>query len=232
MTDNMISHVEGALMAKCTICDELKLGVGRKAWNEPLIETGNFVVLPSLGALVDGWVLVVPKEHRISMGALPVELRGEAEEITRRARLLLRRQYRKPIVAFEHGPSVENHGTGCGVDHAHLHLLPLGCDLFAYVRPFVPAGQQWRACDWEDLSKAHAQGLDYLFLQSEARQPLMAVAHDFGSQVFRKAVASFLRMESEFSWREYPRVETVARTIGTLNEALANQPIGESEHVA
>ena len=40
---------------------------------------------------------------------------------------------------------------------------------------------------------------------------MMAVAQDFGSQVFRKAVASFLRMESEFSWREHPRMETVAQ---------------------
>jgi ATP adenylyltransferase len=232
MTDNMSSHIQGAIMTQCKICDEFRLGVGRKPWNEPLIETGNFVVIPSLGALVDGWVLVVPKEHRISMGALPADLRAEADEITRRGREILRRQYKKPIMAFEHGPSAENHGTGCGVDHAHLHLLPLDCDLLAYVRPFVLPSQEWRSCHWDDLTKAHADGLDYLYLQAEGTTPLIAVAQDFGSQVFRKAVASFLCMENEFSWREYPRVETVARTIGSLTEALESQNGRESEHVA
>ena len=111
-------------MTKCKICDALKVRVGREPWNEPLIETRNFVVIPSLGALVEGWVLVVPKEHRISMGALPAELRAEVENIERRVRRILRQRYGKPIVAFEHGPSGENHGTGCGVDMHTCTFFP------------------------------------------------------------------------------------------------------------
>src|ERR1035441_7404623 len=113
------------------------------------------------------------KEHQISMGALPIELRNEAEEVERRTRSVLGRRYEKPIVGFEHGPSAENHGTGCGVDHAHLHLLPLDCDLLTYVRPFVPTSVEWKACDWEDLAKAHAAGLDYLYFRPAGQNGLM-----------------------------------------------------------
>lgn len=232
MADNIGSHLEGAPMINCRICAEMRVQAGRLPWNEPLIETKNFVVIPSLGALVEGWVLVVPKEHEISMGALPLTLREEAAEIERQTRVALRNQYEKPVIAFEHGPSAENHGTGCGVDHAHLHLVPLECDLLTCVRPFVPATTEWKACDWDDLAKAHAAGLDYLYFRPEGRNGLMALSQDFGSQVFRKAIASFLRLESEFNWREYPQVETVSRTIGALTDARATQTAAESEHVA
>jgi diadenosine tetraphosphate (Ap4A) HIT family hydrolase len=219
-------------MINCRICAEMRVKSGRQPWNEPLIETENFVVIPSLGALVEGWVLVVPKKHQISMGALPIGLRGEAEEIERKTRGVLSSRYEKPIIAFEHGPSAENHGTGCGVDHAHLHLVPLECDLLTYVRPFVPASVEWKACNWDDLAKAHTAGLDYLYLRPEGENGLMAVSQDFGSQVFRKAVASFLCLDSEYSWRDHPRMETVSRTIGALTDALVTQTGRESEYVA
>jgi ATP adenylyltransferase len=218
-------------MSNCRLCAEMKVPARREPWNEPLIETENFVVIPSVGALVEGWVLLVPKQHRISMGALPIEKRNEAQEVEHRTRAILRRLYEKPIVGFEHGPSAEQHGTGCGVDHAHLHLLPLDCDLLTYVRPFVSPSIDWKGCNWEDLAQAYAAGLDYLYIRQEGKPALLAVCQDFGSQVFRKAVASFLSMDSQFNWRDYPQIETVARTIGTLTNALVPQIGRESEHV-
>ena len=134
-------------------------------------------MIPSFGALVEGWVLVVPKEHCISLGALRAKLRGR-HEVEERNRAVLRQRYEKPVVAFEHGPSAGNHGTGCGVDHAHLHLVPLACDLLPFVEPFVPASLEWRSCDWEDLEQAYAQGLDYLYLRPDGGTALMAVCQD------------------------------------------------------
>jgi len=232
MAHTIMGYLEDVLMINCKICAEMRVKSGRQPWNEPLIETQNFVVIPSLGALVEGWVLVVPKKHQISMGALPIELRAEAEEIERQTRAVLRNRYEKPVVVFEHGPSAENHGTGCGVDHAHLHLVPIDCDLLTYVRPFVPTSVEWKACDWDDLTKAHAAGLDYLYFRPEGQNGLMVVSQDFGSQVFRKAIASFLCLESEFSWRDHPQIEIVSRTIGAVTDALVTQTGGESEHGA
>jgi diadenosine tetraphosphate (Ap4A) HIT family hydrolase len=219
-------------MIDCKLCSELKAETGRAPWNEPLIETENFVVIPSLGALIEGWLLVVPKEHHISMGALPIALRSEADDLERRTRALLKKQYEKPIIAFEHGPSAAKHSTGCGVDHAHLHLLPLDCDLLKYVRPFVPIFLEWRTCDWERLAETYRSGLDYLYLRSEGKTGLMAVSKDFGSQIFRRAVSLYLGVEGEFSWRDYPRISTVSRTVETLASALATQVRRGTEHAA
>src|ERR1017187_4678860 len=97
-------------MIDCTLCAELESDAGRAPWNEPLIETEHFTVIPSLGALVEGWLLIVPKMHFISMGALPIDLRAEADGLEHQTRSLLKAKYRKPVVGFEHGPSAAHHG--------------------------------------------------------------------------------------------------------------------------
>ena len=218
-------------MIDCTLCTELESCAGRAPWNQALIETEHFAVIPSLGALVEGWLLIVPKKHYISMGALPISLYAEADELEHRTRALLRAKYRLPVVAFEHGPSAVRHGTGCGVDHAHLHLLPLACDLRHYSEPLIPASSQWRKCGWSEKAEAYKAGLDYLYLQSGGDDALITVAEDFGSQVFRRAISSYLGVEREFSWRLYPRHDVVARTIEGIVNALALHSGGGVEHV-
>ena len=208
-------------MADCILCSELAVSAERAPWNAPLVETENFVVVPSLGALVEGWLLIVPKAHHISYGALPFDLRLEADALEAQTHDLLESQYGKPVVAFEHGPSAAKHGTGCGVDHAHLHLVPIECDLLATVRPFVPSTAEWKVCHWAERVDAYQSGLDYLYLKRPGSGGLITIANDFGSQVFRKAISSHLGIDGEFSWRDYPRIETVTRTMEALIGAHA-----------
>jgi diadenosine tetraphosphate (Ap4A) HIT family hydrolase len=217
-------------MSDCTFCSELSAQAGRAPWNEFLIETENFAVVPSLGALVEGWLLIVPKNHYISMGALPLRLRGEADELECRVRALLIGQYEKPITMFEHGPSAANHGTGCGVDHAHLHLLPLDCDLLSLTEPFVQKSLPWKESGWEERSDAYRVGLDYLYLKTDERGSLLAVSEDFGSQVFRKAISSYLGVPEEFSWQNHPRISTVSRTIEDLRNVLGLHNLRGAEY--
>jgi ATP adenylyltransferase len=211
-------------MIDCTFCAEMSAGSDGAQWNQPLAETKNFVVVPSLGSLVEGWLLIVPKIHHISMGALPTGLRQEADDLERRVSRLLDLEYRRPIVVFEHGPSAAKHGTGCGVDHAHLHLVPTGCDVLKYAQPFVPASASWRIAGpdsgWDLRTRAYKSGQDYLYLKPHDDEALVAVCEDFGSQVFRRAISAYVGIEQEFNWRDYPRIDTVLRTIKTLQSAL------------
>lgn len=218
-------------MDNCILCADLTAQTGRKPWNECLLETDHFVVLPSLGALVEGWLLIVPKEHCISMGALPVEWRQEADDLTEQVRNLLHEQYNLPILMFEHGPSAIQHGTGCGVDHAHLHAVPLDCDILSFLEPFVPSSLEWLPADWEERSQAYRTGQDYLYFKQEGSVGQVAVLADFGSQVFRKAIASYLGVLNEFNWRENPQLAIVNRTIEVFNVAAQIDKRG-TEHAA
>ena len=156
-------------MTKCRLC----LGVRGSSslpgpeWNTPLFESPNFVALPSLGALVEGWLLLVPKQHFIAMGALPESL---CDEMTAMKQLLwsaLQECYGTSC-AFEHGPSASLRDVGCGVDHAHLHFVPTSFDLPSAVSNFVPVNTSWRTGGVEDCRVAYENGEDYLYLE----QPL------------------------------------------------------------
>ena len=66
-------------MNPCNLCLESASRVVGQPWNDPLFETRNFAALPSVGALVEGWLLLVPKRHFISFGALPDSMLGEMQ---------------------------------------------------------------------------------------------------------------------------------------------------------
>src|SRR5581483_7342303 len=133
-------------MIDCTFCAELKMGSDCALWNQPLAETENFVVVPSLGSLVQGWVLIVPKNHSLSLGAMHIGFRKEIDTLEKRIKESLHAQYRKPVVSFEHGPSAVKHGTGCGIDHAHLHLVPTDCDVLRHAQAWLPKSATWTFC--------------------------------------------------------------------------------------
>ncbi len=219
-------------MSTCKLCAGMSAGRDSAPWNKSLVETQNFAVLPSLGALVEGWLLMVPKVHCISMGALSAHHRKEADELQARLTRLLRQQYNKRVIAFEHGPSGVKHGTGCGVDHAHLHLVPLEVDMVSLVAPFIDSNLHWYSGDWQERAHAYEAGLDYLFVKDEISGGRLILAKDFGSQVFRKAIAAYLDIPAKFSWREHPMLGNVDRTIALLS--ASNIPPTEigAEHAA
>lgn len=66
-------------MNTCKLCLESS-EVVRQPWNDPLFETQNFIALPSVGALLEGWLLLVPKRHFILLGALPDLMLVEMQE--------------------------------------------------------------------------------------------------------------------------------------------------------
>lgn len=199
-------------MSACCLCSTRISPVSKEPWNRPLYQTSNFCVLPSLGSLVAGWLLIVPKRHFICMGALSPGLRQELDDLKRRVGAVVRRRYGQ-VCVFEHGPSRPNHSIGCSVDHAHLHLVPITFDLVDAARSHMPVDAAWGAATLDDCCVAYAKGSDYLYIEQPMGSGLIAVHSNFGSQVFRKAIAARLGRPGRFNWREYPEVDVVARTV-------------------
>lgn len=214
-------------MNTCKLCSEL--ASPSSAWNLPLFETPNLVAIPSLGALVEGWLLLVPKRHFISFGAIPTSMQDEINEFKAYLCTMLRRCY-GAVAAFEHGPSMANRTVGCGVDHAHLHLVPLQFDLAAEVLPFLPNSVTWNSARIERCQHAYSLGQDYLYLEQPIGSGRIAMHDEFGSQLFRKAIATRLGMRDQFNWHEYPQLTRVMATIASLRawpslEASDSQPV-------
>ncbi len=199
-------------MSGCRLCKELSSTDPKGSWNKPLIDFGSFVVLPSLGALLPGWLLLVPKQHAISLGALQDSATANLNEFKNRLAGALEQRYGS-VCAFEHGPSRENCLVGCGVDHAHLHLVPFSFDLCSAVAPYLPPRIAWSQASFAECQAAHQKGLDYLYLEQPIGYGRIVTHPKFGSQVFRRGIAARLGISHKFNWREYPEISTVLATV-------------------
>ena len=121
-TSRSSPRASGELRSRaCRLC---ALDSNHLIWNRILWESENFCVVPSKGGFVPGWVMVVPKTHVLSVAQLPNPLYPEMKQLVAEVSARLTECFGPPT-AFEHGAVVENSSFGCGVDHAHLHLVPL-----------------------------------------------------------------------------------------------------------
>jgi ATP adenylyltransferase len=124
-------------MSECTFCAELlgketnnllRVVLGEGYTTRVVRESKNFVVLPTIGPIVEGYLLIVPKQHYLSFGHIPAQHFREFMNLKEETRQVLREVYTTPIF-FEHGPISESKRGGCSVEHAHLHAVPANVDL-------------------------------------------------------------------------------------------------------
>ncbi len=174
----------------------------------------------SLGALVEGWLLITPKRHLISIGELPNALEPEFLALKCEVVQLVKNLY-GCAVAFEHGPSTTKHQVGCGVDHAHLHVVPIARDLEAAVAPFLPVDAQWQNASLQSCRDAFRAGTDYLYLEPGTGRGRILVHDQLGSQLFRRAIAKCIGADDQFNWRLHPQLSNISKTIESVRKAIA-----------
>jgi ATP adenylyltransferase len=206
----------------CRLC-----GVGTplksvNCYSQPLWQSDRFVVVPSIGSLVPGWLLIVPRTHVLRAADLPQSARAELVELVDETRKRLEPVFGTTCV-FEHGPVAPGCSTGCSVDHAHIHVVPVSTSLIAGATQFLARNYSHRASpDFSgalEHSALHARGKSYLLASDGDGAAATWFAADFPSQFFRRIVANAVGLESEFDWRAHPRdriaYETVDQLVGS-----------------
>jgi diadenosine tetraphosphate (Ap4A) HIT family hydrolase len=166
--------------------------------------SGRFVAVPTIGQMLEGSLLIIPIEHEETCAALGDDARAEmlglADEMVARCSAL-----GSPIV-FEHGATSAS-GGGCGIHHAHLHVVPL---------PWTATPQELfpeAAAEVADLAtawRALRASSQYLLIGDGRRvltRDLTILPGDFSSQFFRRRIAEFFSLEAPWDWRSYPLIE-------------------------
>ena len=208
--------------AECRYCDFL-LGEradrgNREPWNKIIYESDNFVVVPTLGSLVEGWLLIVTKEHFLCMGALPDTFRKEIEAVVDFTSNAITHSFNTPTI-FEHGPSREGSDIGCGIDHAHLHLVPLKFSLLAQARKSKELNELvWSHSrdDFHQLQNLHRQGKSYLYIKEPNSESVYCTPEAVPCQSLRRIIARTIGIESAYDYNKYHFESNVERTIRTL----------------
>lgn len=197
-----------------------------RPWDQILVETQNFVVVPTLGAIVEGWLLVIPKRGYLSFAAIEAQLQSEAASVTALTKEIVQACYGS-VAVFEHGPASRGQRVGCGVDHAHLHIVPTTRPLLPCVPLVTESKLNWHPTSSPfDASRYISDGTSYLYLEESDTGGLIAPADDAPSQLFRRVIAHQNGIPEQFDWREHAMEANVRATVRTISKYLLDENSG------
>jgi ATP adenylyltransferase len=211
----------GVLASDCRFCAQLgRADPEDSAQWSPVRKGESLLSVPSIGPLLPGWLLVLPTSHELSFADLSCEaaVAAELEEVAAWWADLF-----GPLSWFEHGPASEGSPVGCGVDHAHMHLVPLeGLDLLALARSRMPSLRFEPIGGVEEISRYRQAGTPYLYLRAESGQSWLASSPGIPSQFFRQLIAAAQGRPGEFDWKRHHHRETLSYTLRRSQRILAS----------
>jgi diadenosine tetraphosphate (Ap4A) HIT family hydrolase len=204
-----------SIRPSCVFCERLLRRRSDVLWDQALAQTDDYLVVPTKGSLVPGWVLVVANTHILCAGALEMPSSAAFEQGLSTARSLVEPKF-GPVTLFEHGPVTDGSALGCGVDHLHIHAAPLAFSLRAAFQNLYPTSVWHRADDWQELRSVHLAGVPYVAIREPAGPLEWCEAPPNVRQPLRRAVASGLGADERFDYNVYPYAENASRTIEAL----------------
>lgn len=205
---------------ECRFCNIVEGRYQHKGIDQPFANSDKFVAIASIGALVEGWSLIVPRSHQLSMR----NIYGKSEFVRFINDIIPRLLNRYgPLIAFEHGSNKKGSITACGTDHAHLHLVPYKKSLLSEMQKSY---LQWNCCHSSEIFKktGNSEYLFYAEIESEKAwdNPIgyLHVLETPVSQFFRNIIAAQNGNAETADYRQFPYLETAKQTRKILMEAV------------
>lgn len=182
----------------------------RPAHDIVVASNDHFVAMPSLGSLVHGWTLIVPRRAMPTLSLMDAAERKSFSAI--KDDLMSRLEvYGMPVYSFEHGGTAGSL-VSCGVDQAHLHLVPLPFDLIGtackHDLGWLPTVAS------SDLSEVETHGREYLFVEAQGVSKIGFPEVPI-SQWFRQLIAFECGVE-EWDYKANPNFNQLKATAAKL----------------
>jgi diadenosine tetraphosphate (Ap4A) HIT family hydrolase len=194
----------------CELC------ICSKKEEEIIFQTKNFYIRPSLGHIIEGYLLICSKEHLNNLSDLPIELFNELEEIKKKIREIIDKEYSKKVIFFEHG-SIKDEPLGkCCIAHAHLHAVPLEEDILKELTKHFETNEVGKQ---REITSLQGKNKPYLYYENqEERKFLLEITFPIPSQYLRQVIASKTPTPNKWNWREYPEIERFNKTLQKLKK--------------
>ncbi len=176
-----------------------------------VLETKNFVVIPTVGCFQIGYLLVVPKEHYLCFGEFDESLFEELDLIVEKITSYVKKYKGKDCIIFEHGTRDLSMVTATSIMHAHIHIIPFEYDMVS----FLPVYCELKKINgFKDLSDEME---NYLFLRDKNGNSYIVKNDAYPSQFFRKIACQALGIPKYWNWKEYKFTENMEITLDFYN---------------
>ena len=201
-----------AATESCEFCAELhdtrdsRFGMmyGDVVASRVVSETSSFVVVPTIGQMFAGSMLVIPRRHVETLAGF-----GNLNELTSLLRSLNAALSRfGDVISFEHGARSTTGGS-CGIYHAHLHCVPTPRAVSS--EELLPRGEV--VADLAEGMRILSDASQYLIVHDSSGVTRyldlsFGGGREYGSQYFRRRIAQVLDAPVEWDWRKYTVPET------------------------
>jgi len=190
----------------CCICNEILMNEMDSSLqslsglqNRKLIETNNFILFPSISPISEGHYLIFPKSHVTSFSQIHKNTINELKILINNVFIKLKKFY-NDIMIFEHGVGNDKIG-GCGIDHAHIHLLPSSQKEIEYVVRTISINYQHnRNLIFEQLFRTN-KNQTYILVGTEISSYKIFLSDHFKSQTIRKLICNY-RNKKNCDWKQ------------------------------
>lgn len=190
-----------ALCALCRAVDEGSSEV-RRVYDTHLTHSEHFVVLPSVGPITVGHVMVVSRHHAPNLAAMGKGIIDEYKSLVERI------SYRSgfgELLEGEHGAAEDSPGGAC-ITHAHVNLIPGFAHRVNEVQLDLPNLE----IDYE-LRNLRADAAPYILLRG-GRTVQLYSAYNVPSQLIRRVLFAKIGRD-DWDWAAYPNLSVVHQTL-------------------
>ncbi|PKM93517.1 MAG: hypothetical protein CVU84_15175 [Firmicutes bacterium HGW-Firmicutes-1] len=220
-------------MDDCSICAEINMFESETNYfdkylrneipyrnNRIIFESNNFLVLPTLGAFVKGYLLIISKRHYQSGIKLSTDLLVELNYVIEQIKSVIKDIYGKSTIMFEHGTISSEGRSACCVEHFHLHLVPSNINIANTIKSY----------NFETLFVDEYIPLDIEFyggMQSYIYYEYMDIKEIylndiFPSQLIRQVCCRDIINSHKWDWRKYKYINNIIGTIQDMQFAKEN----------
>jgi diadenosine tetraphosphate (Ap4A) HIT family hydrolase len=219
----IVDYVPPSKDVGCEFCDEFAGGISNSFstlygnTGRIILSSENFNVIPTIGQIVDGYLLIVPKAHYRALADLPTGLREELKALMRVFHAASEAGYGTHVM-FEHGTRTSSSG-GCGIAHAHMHIVPLAqlndpIEIMKCTYPFKIIES------FEQIAE-EPFGSSYLYYEDTSLKKHVFQTDYLPSQYVRRLVARAVGSE-DWDWRDAKQEKRLADTIAFFSTLLKN----------
>src|SRR5579871_6421427 len=212
-------------MTGCLFCNIARRQSSLEGHPEHIIlfESDNFYVKAALGHFVEGYCLVISKEHCRTMAELGPEEAAELHEVLGETGFRLTTLYKKGLCAFEHGAVCPANRAGACIDHAHVHILPRSCD----VRSHLIALKSNRISDVRGLCHFRSRPQSYIYYAPEPGEGFVYSCDErVPSQFMRRLICERLGTNRNWDWRVSPYREAIQEFVARWRAVFPIKHIG------
>jgi len=121
-------------MNDCKLCiavkDSIENGKLSLIENRLLYSTKSFIVVPTIGPLTPGHVMIISKKHYVNLSLMNKVIIEEIQEIIKK---IDNNSFYENYIVAEHGAFDEDNRGGACIIHTHLHLIPMARDMVNFL---------------------------------------------------------------------------------------------------